>query len=675
MSVMAEAAVSRNGHGIGAGGLLNTVRRAGAIRTGRISPSSLDRSIRNPMCGTRSITSWVGLLAVALSVGACARETTPPLIQVLEVTPRELEQGDHLEIRGTGFPEGKLAHVAFLGDLYRPGVEAVRGIEIDVEAVATSGSEVDVPVSDAAEKLFVGSGERAAHTTFVGEISVAFAAATPAAPPVAGTLHDVWVDVRPAGPHRAIAEAEADEGVRSLQFLGIKAQDAVLPSGGILVESIEPASRAEAARLLAGDVLTEWAGVRVLSTRDLVCVPGARSVDLKIRRGGAPYEQLARVSLVGLTPPLAAALLSPVLILGLAAIVLLLFFAPTPSVVAWFEQSIAARLRLQARARFRGFDVASIARHLGVGTSPLAVAGAVAAVTAVFALLPFGHYLGEIDVGILFVLALTSIATLAVLTGGATSLRPYSFTGGVAAAGRLISRELPAAFALVAVVMLAGSLRLEDIVRSQTGWPTGWTFFKSPFAFVLLALAFVMAIADDEVATSPLPDADDPAGPFSGVPRLAANAPSRVRLFGFAQTAKVLTMGAMVVALFLGGWQIPGLAPEQVDAHLGWALLGAVLFAAKSWLVILAYAMARRTLPVTAADQTLSLCWRWLVPLSLATLLLLGVWATWGPGPSAETLVGGVMLALTVAGSFHIIMSVRLGLMRAEERVELDPFL
>ncbi len=217
-----------------------------------------------------------------LGLVACQRETTPPLIQVLDLSPREVEEGDHLAIAGVGFPEGKTAHIAFRGDLVRPGAAPVQGVEVDVDAVVTSGTEIELPFDATLQKLFAGAGDRVAHTTFSGDLTVAFAASKPAAPPVAGTLHDMWLDVRPPMPHRAVAEAETAEGERTLAFLGIKARPSPVAAGGILVDSVEPRSRADTARLLAGDVVTEFDGVRVLSVRDLIPEPGARGAWLKI---------------------------------------------------------------------------------------------------------------------------------------------------------------------------------------------------------------------------------------------------------------------------------------------------------------------------------------------------------------------------------------------------------
>ena len=552
----------------------------------------------------------------------------------------------------------------------------VRDVEVLVDGTVGSGTEVDLPVSAAVERLFVGSGEHPIHTTFSGDVTVAFAARAPAAPPVAGTLHDTWLDVRPPtryGPATA-AEAGASEGERTLSFLGIKPRKAPLASGGILIESIEPGSRAEAARLLAGDVVTELDGVRVLSLADVLTAPGERAAWLKIRRGGRPHEEVARVSLLGWKPPAAAALLAPLLIVSLAAVLLLLFFAPTPGVVAWLERSVSRRLLARPRPT-QGSRVATLTaattRVLGKrSTVYLTAAGA----SVVFALLPFSHYLGlgEVDAGILFLVSVTALATLGLFTGGSLAPHAYTIPAGLRAAARVLSLAVPAAASVVAVVMTTGSLRLEDIVRAQAGWPWGWTAFRSPLAMILLGLSFVSLLAGGHVEAGPLPEAEPAVLTSSPFPR-GVLACARARLFFFAEWAYVLVLCAAGAAVFLGGWQMPGLAPEQMEAQLGWTCLGALLYVVKVWSLVLAVVVGQWVLPRPLAGQTMSLCWRWVIPLSVAATLLTALWVAWGPGPSVETLVGAVMVALTVAAGLHVVARVRYFL--GAPAPQLDPFL
>ncbi len=364
--------------------------------------------------------------------------------------------GDHLAIAGVGFPEGKTAHIAFRGDLVRPGAAPVQGVEVDVDAVVTSGTEIELPFDATLQKLFAGAGDRVAHTTFSGDLTVAFAASKPAAPPVAGTLHDMWLDVRPPMPHRAVAEAETAEGERTLAFLGIKAST-VTGRGRRHPRRLGGAKIAGRHRASAGRRRRDgvrW-GARPVRARPH---PGAGRARGVAYRSGAAVVRTRRLRSSrswGSSPAPRSALLGPVLILGLATIVLLLFFAPMPAVAAWLERTIA--MRLQARAPGR------TGRQSRFGAS-LRARLAVGVASTLFAFLAFTHYLGlgEVDVGILFVVATTSLATLGLVTGGQRPAGRYSLLAGLGTAARVVSLGVPAAAALVAVVIMTGSLRMEE---------------------------------------------------------------------------------------------------------------------------------------------------------------------------------------------------------------------
>src|SRR5438105_15244775 len=128
---------------------------------------------------------WLAFIT-ALFLVACEREGTPQLIRVTELLPREAEIGDSLQIHGDGFPQGRPAHVRFRGTLVRPG-EAPVQTEIEATGTATLPTEVTVAFDEDLESRFCGVGKRAAHTTFSGEVEVAFSPALEGAPPVAGS--------------------------------------------------------------------------------------------------------------------------------------------------------------------------------------------------------------------------------------------------------------------------------------------------------------------------------------------------------------------------------------------------------------------------------------------------------------------------------------------------------
>src|SRR5262249_36125616 len=131
---------------------------------------------------------------VAFAAG-CIRDGSPQLIQLLEVAPREAEVGERLAVMGAGFPQGKPARLAFRGTLYRPGERPIDDAEIPAQGTVLTAQHIELVFTDALQAAFCGVGDRAAHTTFEGELEVAFAAAAPGAPPIAATLYKVVLDV------------------------------------------------------------------------------------------------------------------------------------------------------------------------------------------------------------------------------------------------------------------------------------------------------------------------------------------------------------------------------------------------------------------------------------------------------------------------------------------------
>jgi NADH-quinone oxidoreductase subunit H len=222
-----------------------------------------------------ALLRWLAPVLLALGVawlvaggGACGRESSPQLVQVLDMAPREVEVGEHVSLVGEGFPPGKPAHVTFRGTLHRPGERPERGAEVVASGVVVGPQHVELAFTEAAQALFCGAGDRATHTTFEGDVEVAFAAAAPGAPPIAGVLRHVTLDVRPGS---TASNTEGDrEGERVLAWLGLKAEDS--PSG-LAVEAVAPGSRADLAGLAPGDVLASFDGVRVGSPADVVPSP------------------------------------------------------------------------------------------------------------------------------------------------------------------------------------------------------------------------------------------------------------------------------------------------------------------------------------------------------------------------------------------------------------------
>ena len=354
------------------------------------------------------IRAFLAFLLLSLAGSGCQRESTPELIQVLDFAPREAEVGDKLEIAGNGFPQGKTAHLAFRGALHRPGEPAVGGAEIEAVGVVTSAQSIELTYTEAMEALFCGSGDRASHTTFEGDVEVSFPALVHGAPPISSTLHRVSVDFRPPLVKSAAFEARRKEGERALLFMGIHPAVQLPGSGGLLVESVDPKSPAAQAGILPSDVLASFNSVRVSSPADAIPPGHASVVTLGIRRLGAalPGEDLRDVRLDGFKPDAPTDLFAAALILFGVALAIALFVSPYAEVLRW----VGLRLGVSS----------SKAPFLSALRANLPGRALVAGISAVFVAIPFrtSFLATDLDVAVVFVVMVAALVTIRALTAG-----------------------------------------------------------------------------------------------------------------------------------------------------------------------------------------------------------------------------------------------------------------
>lgn len=224
-----------------------------------------------------------------------------------------------------------------------------------------------------------------------------------------------------------------------------------------------------------------------------------------------------------------------------------------------------------------------------------------------FTVIPFGDgmAIADINIGLLFILAVGSIPTIGIVVAGWGSGNKYSVLGGMRAAAQMVSFEVPLILALVSPVLIVGSLSMADIVNSQGGfWGLGWLIFAQPVAFVVY---FIAGIAEVNRSPFDLPEAESElvAGfhtEYSGI---------RFALFFLAEYMEAFAVAAIAATVFLGGWQGPVLPPYI------WFIIKAFgLFIVMIWI--------RGTLPRLRIDQMMSFCWKVLVPVALANLLITG---------------------------------------------------
>jgi NADH-quinone oxidoreductase subunit H len=247
----------------------------------------------------------------------------------------------------------------------------------------------------------------------------------------------------------------------------------------------------------------------------------------------------------------------------------------------------------------------------------------VGAVLLVYIAVPFGPdaWFADLDAGVFFALAVSSVSVIGVLIAGWSSANKYSLLGGLRAAGQLIAYELPMILAVVGVVIQAGSLNLRAIVFTQAdGEIFGFGALGNPFVLTqilgfLIFLFAVQAELSQAPFDMPVAESEIVAGymtEYSGM---------RFLLFFIGEFASTGAFCAIAATLFLGGWWIPGV---DADSNLMNVLGPAVLFGKMMFVAFLLY-WVRFTYPRFREDQLQTIAWKYLIPLSLVNIMVTAV--------------------------------------------------
>jgi NADH-quinone oxidoreductase subunit H len=237
------------------------------------------------------------------------------------------------------------------------------------------------------------------------------------------------------------------------------------------------------------------------------------------------------------------------------------------------------------------------------------VIGVIAGVSTI-AVMPLwkSFSIANLNIGILYILALSSIGSFSIILGGWASNSKYSFLGGLRSAAQVISYEISLGLSLVGVMMISGSANLTDIVNAQS---EGWFFFPQLIAFFVF---LVSAFAETNRVPFDLPEAETElvsgfATEYSGM---------RWALFFMAEYAGMFIMSALAVVCFFGGWRGPELPLIGEYSGLFWFIL-------KVYAFIFFYFWIRATLPRYRYDQLMSLGWKIFIPLALANIIITGL--------------------------------------------------
>lgn len=243
-----------------------------------------------------------------------------------------------------------------------------------------------------------------------------------------------------------------------------------------------------------------------------------------------------------------------------------------------------------------------------------------------FAPLPFGKGLVvlNLDMGLLFVMAVSGLSTIGILMGGWGSANKYSILGGLRAAAQVVSYEIPRVFAVVPVIMWAGTMNLTNIMTLQSpyvfGWFPRWFIFYPVIGQISFVIYFVTTIAETNRVPFDIPEAESElvAGfhtEYGGM---------KFAFFFLAEYAYVFAGSLLGVTLFLGG----GAAPLPFLSFIpSWAW-----FLGKATLLIFVFLWARWTLPRLRVDRMMDLCWKFFLPWTFVNIGLSAAVFLWRQG-------------------------------------------
>jgi NADH-quinone oxidoreductase subunit H len=221
----------------------------------------------------------------------------------------------------------------------------------------------------------------------------------------------------------------------------------------------------------------------------------------------------------------------------------------------------------------------------------------------------------RIDVGVLYVLGITSVGVYGIALAGWSSNNKYSLMGGLRSSAQMISYELAMGASVLGVVMLAGTLDLSEIIVQQTKSPFKWYIIPQFIGFMVFLIA---AFAETNRVPFDLPEAETElvAGFHTEYSAL------KFALFFMAEYINMFTVSVMCVTLFLGGWYVPGLSHVFDVGSIPYAAVSVGAFMLKIFAFLFLYIWIRGTLPRFRFDQLMNFGWKFLLPVALGNVIL-----------------------------------------------------
>jgi NADH-quinone oxidoreductase subunit H len=331
---------------------------------------------------------------------------------------------------------------------------------------------------------------------------------------------------------------------------------------------------------------------------------------------------------------LVSLLSNELLVYALMAIVPLLWVIPFALFAVWWERKISAHMQDRLgpmRTGWHGWlqTIADILKLIQkediVPTAAdsklfkLAPYVVFTGAYAAYAAIPFsaGYIGSEINIGLFYVVAVSSIVVIGLLMAGWASNNKWSLLGALRSAAQIVSYEVPVALAVLAVIMVTGSFDLQEINRMQSGWFWNWLVFsKFPFLFLAMLIYFVASLAEVNRTPFDIPEAESELvggyhTEYGGM---------RFALLFLSEYANMFAVSAIAATIFFGGWNSP------FGDFMSGPWWGAFWFITKGMFFIFVQMWLRWTLPRLRVDQLMYVGWKVLTPFAFVIVLCVGAW-------------------------------------------------
>jgi NADH-quinone oxidoreductase subunit H len=240
-----------------------------------------------------------------------------------------------------------------------------------------------------------------------------------------------------------------------------------------------------------------------------------------------------------------------------------------------------------------------------------------------FVVIPFDRnvIVADLNIGIFYIAAVSSIEVLGVLMAGYASNNKWSLFGAMRSAAQMVVYEIPLGISILAVAVAAGTLSMQGIIEAQSGWFWNWFVFRNPFLLLLFVIFFLASMCECKRAPFDLPEAESELvsgfhTEYSGM---------RFAMFLFAEYGALFVASAVAAVAFFGGWRTGIPVLDDLTGVLGIAV-GMTTMLAKATVFVFIQMWARWTLPRVRLDHMFTLCLKYLLPFSLIGLVGVCVW-------------------------------------------------